>query len=149
MFIQKSSLTTDFSGYISLYLIIHMYNPAVSTDSVMVHISLRVYHHKYCQKLMCLFEGVLCFIYYWGPFSALLDRYSREMTGKHGRQAAKGHGSDSNPGWPFGMWSPAQYIVLNQCPRCPVFYAVCITTVTGSCLEALLSTLEPEVTMFG
>lgn len=64
VFIQKSCLTTDFSGYISLYLIIHMYNPAFSTDSVMVHIALRVYHHKYYQKLMRLFEGDLCFIYW-------------------------------------------------------------------------------------
>lgn len=138
MFIQKSCLTTDFSFYISPYLIIHMYNPAVSTDSVMEHIAPRVYHHKYYQKLTRLFEGDLCFIYW--AFSAL-DRVEK---GQESRADIQQRPMGRIRTWvgrsqPYGMWSPAQRIELNQCPRCPVFYAVCITTVTGSCLEALLS----------
>lgn len=123
-----------------------MYNPAVSTDSVMEHIALRVYHHTYYQTLTRLFEGDLCFIYW--AFSAL-DRYSGERTGKRGRHAAKTHGSDSNPGW---LFSAVWHVVT-----CSTHWAKPVPCLLCSMYNysdwflswSLAFTLEPEVTMFG
>lgn len=105
-----------------------MYNPAVSTDSVMEHIAPRVYHHKYYQKLTRLFEGDLCFIYW--AFSAL-DRVEK---GQESRADIQQRPMGRIRTWvgrsqPYGTWSPAQRIELNRRPELCLFLFVICTSV--------------------